>query len=38
MVLGHRVEDEGSLPNYEDDEGDAPAAGKAAPVPAPATK
>lgn len=38
MVLGHRVEDEGALPNYEDDEGDAPAAGKAAPVPAPATK
>lgn len=34
MVLGHRV-DESSLPNYEDDEGDAPAA---APVPQPATK
>jgi len=38
MVLGHRVNDESSLPNYEDDEDDAPAAGKAAPAPAPATK
>ncbi|CAB3721841.1 MULTISPECIES: MlaA family lipoprotein [Achromobacter] len=38
MVLGQRVNDEDALPNYEDDEGDAPAAGKAAPVPAPATK
>jgi len=38
MVLGHRVDDESSLPNYEDDEDDAPAAGKAAPAPAPATK
>ncbi|CAB3663222.1 MlaA family lipoprotein [Achromobacter pestifer] len=38
MVLGQRVNDEDALPNYEDDEGDAPAAAKGAPVPAPATK
>ena len=38
MVLGHRVDDESTLPNYEYDEDDAPAAGKAAPAPAPATK
>ncbi|AVJ25798.1 VacJ family lipoprotein [Achromobacter spanius] len=36
MVLGHRVDDEGSLPNYEDDgDDDAPAAPAPAPVPAP---
>ena len=35
MVLGHRVDDEGSLPNYEDDGDDAPAAPAPAPVPAP---
>ncbi|MNV31320.1 putative phospholipid-binding lipoprotein MlaA precursor [compost metagenome] len=38
MVLGQRVNDEDTLPNYEDDDGDAPAAAKGAPVPAPATK
>ena len=42
MVNGQRVDDESSLPNYEDDEGDAPAANKgkgaAAPAPTPATK
>ncbi|CAB3897244.1 MULTISPECIES: VacJ family lipoprotein [Achromobacter] len=41
MVNGQRVDDESSLPNYEDDEGDAPAAkdkGAAAPAPMPATK
>jgi phospholipid-binding lipoprotein MlaA len=38
MVLGHRVDDEGSLPNYEDDEDDAPAAAKGAAAPVPATK
>lgn len=42
MVNGQRVDDESSLPNYEDDEGDAPAANKdkgaAAPAPKPATK
>ncbi|AZS77132.1 MULTISPECIES: MlaA family lipoprotein [Achromobacter] len=38
MVMGNRADDESSLPNYEDDEDDAPAADKAAPAPAPATK
>ncbi|RBL79617.1 VacJ family lipoprotein [Streptomyces cavourensis] len=41
MVKGQRVDDESSLPNYEDDEGDAPAAkdkGAATPAPVPATK
>lgn len=42
MVNGQRVDDESSLPNYEDDEGEAPAANKdkgaAAPAPKPATK
>ena len=41
MVNGQRVDDESSLPNYEDDEGDAPTTkdkGAAAPAPMPATK
>lgn len=38
MVLGHKVDDESSLPNYEDDEDDAAPAAPAAPAPQPAAK
>ena len=37
MVLGHRVDEESALPNYEDDDEDTPPAAPA-PAPVPATE